>query len=269
MKKRFSILLLAFLISGCTFILANLSDGRYDNNNLLVNSRKMQLQKISLSLAKLITRASFSDHANGTMNKFLIGNGVVLKNGYVLSVEHTISIPSTAEFFTPFGQIFVPLERKTEDITYLMYGEEEIPLKLLFKDEKNDISLFKIPEGFDDIPAFPYKLGNSEDLRVGNYVYLFGNPENFGINVRQGIVSALKAPEEISALNAIGKNSFMLTNGLIPGDSGTPIVAIRDGEFELVGITQGTFVGKNVLGWAIRINIILELLSDKGFLLEK
>jgi hypothetical protein len=50
----------------------------------------------------------------------------------------------------------------------------------------------------------------------------------------------------------------MVSNGLNPGDSGTPAIAIRDGKFELVGLTQGTFLRGQRLGWVLRINAIME-----------
>jgi serine protease Do len=153
-----------------------------------------------------------------------------------------------------------PPVKKLAEHTFLRHGGSDHLLKAVYRDRPNDIALFELPKGVRP-PSFPYALGNSDDLRVGNYIYVVGNPMNLGVNVREGIVSALRAPQEISHVDAKGENAFMVSNGLVPGDSGTPVIAIRDDRFELVGLSQGTFVGNNRLGWVIRINAIRYLLD--------
>ena len=123
-------------------------------------------------------------------------------------------------------------------------------------DKSIDVALFRLPPGLT-LKSFPYRIGNSDDLEVGNYIYLVGNPMNFGINVREGIVSSLKAPRVVTEVDSIAANAFMVSNGLNPGDSGTPVIAIRDGEYELVGLSQGSFIRSQRLGWVIRINTVL------------
>lgn len=125
-------------------------------------------------------------------------------------------------------------------------------------------------------PSFPYQIGNSDDLQVGNFVYVIGNPLSVGINVREGIVSAEKAPLETVSVGVNPMHGFMVSNGLMSGDSGSPIIAIRDGKFELVGISQGTVSSNTRLSWGIRINVIRDLLriakavpSDKWKIREK
>ncbi len=156
--------------------------------------------------------------------------------------------------------VLEPPVKKVEEVTYLRWDGGEHDLKVMYRNKGDDIALFELPLGVSP-PSYPYEVGDSDDLRVGNYIYAVGNPMNLGINVREGIVSALIAPDQISRIDAKGKNAFMVSNGLVPGDSGTPVIAIRDGRFELVGLSQGTFIGNTRLGWVIRINAIRGLLS--------
>ncbi|MFQ5915345.1 MAG: hypothetical protein ACE5JS_19415 [Nitrospinota bacterium] len=46
-----------------------------------------------------------------------------------------------------------------------------------------------------------------------------------GVNVREGIVSALRAPHQASRIEAKAKGAFTVSNGPVPGESGTPVVA--------------------------------------------
>ncbi|HJM42995.1 MAG TPA: hypothetical protein QF870_06700, partial [Nitrospinota bacterium] len=77
-------------------------------------------------------------------------------------------------------------------------------------------------------------------------------------NVRESIVSSLNAPRVITKVDPIAANAFMVSNGLNPGDSGTPVIAIRDGSYELVELSQGSFIRSQRLGWVIRINTVLQ-----------
>jgi hypothetical protein len=53
---------------------------------------------------------------------------------------------------------------------------------------------------------------------------------------------------------------FTISNGVLPGDSGAPVLALRNGVPELVGIVQGT-IGTTRVGWAIKINSIMKGLA--------
>ena len=150
----------------------------------------------------------------------------------------------------------VPARKKKQE-TYIVVNGEEHLLRALVRDRNADIALFRLPDELQ-LPSFPYNIGNSDDLKIGNFIYVVGNPLNMGFNVREGIVSNLRAPEVIHTTNALPDNTFMVSNGLNPGDSGTPAIAIRDGAFELVGLTQGTFLRGQRLGWILRINAIMD-----------
>ncbi len=86
---------------------------------------------------------------------------------------------------------------------------------------------------------------------------------NYGINVREGIVSAMMAPDAISSILFRFENAFMISNGINPGDSGTPVIAVRDGQYELEGLSQGFFTSAQNLSWAIKINPIINKLNEK------
>ena len=230
-------------------------DDQYDNNTFLVKTRQMRLSRIIESLHTIQTEVTFRAYQGGRLIKHNVkGTAVALFGRFLLTVEHVVSMDKmTAD--TPFGRVILPA-KKVSQRTVLEHSGRRYELEPLVIDKAMDVALFRLPEGLS-LKSFPYRIGNSDDLQVGNFIYTVGNPMNFGINVREGIVSSLKAPPVISQLNAIAENAFMVSNGLNPGDSGTPVIAIRDGEYELVGLSQGTFHASQRLGWVIRINKIL------------
>ncbi len=270
--RIWALVLFASLVSGCVAAPAGPNaavprpDGRYDNHAYLVDSSRMELSRVVSSIVTLVTRTSFAFPDGTVFEKKLVGSGVVVGGRFVLTVEHTTG-QHEIEIETPLGVMKIPVEKLGEK-TYLRFAGKEHPLEALVRNREDDIALFEIPPGVRP-PSFPYSLGDSDDFRVGNYIYVVGNPLNMGVNVREGIVSALRAPREVSRVEAKSENAFMVSNGLSPGDSGTPVIAIRDGRFEMVGLSQGTFLGGGRLGWVIRINAVRQLLKKARALPEE
>lgn len=288
MKKLAPLFVVLFLSFGCNIVggyYQPVPDGKYDNHVYLVDPEKMSLEAVNDSIGIVITktvftikndeRKSFTELLEkfgippsayaGTLQDRVevetIGGGVLLFGRYFLTVEHVvIHPPLTANF--PFGTAYLPYEKSAENhYLRLKNGEiaADVKIQSLYTDRKNDIALFELPAG-TGTRSFPYTLGNSDDLLVGNFTYLVGFPRGLIVNVREGIVSSRFAPEKIAEAGFAAKNAFMVSNGLNFGDSGTPLLAIRDGKYELVGLAQGTITGNQRLGWAIRINVIRDLL---------
>lgn len=266
--KRLVLCVAVFFFAGCANLNARAPtyyvpkpDGQYDNHPYLVDPQKMRLESIFGSIVKLYTNSVLEDGGGAKTTIENEGVGFVIGNK-ILTLDHVVS-QYVLIYNTPFGRAEVPAKTISEK-TYLVHGKEKILLKALYKNKEDDIALFEVPAGVS-LVSFPYRIGNSDDLRVGNFIYVVGNPMNFGLNVREGIVSATSVPAVILKVDAKAENAFMVSNGLNPGDSSSPVVAIRDGQFELVGLSQGTFVGSQSLGWAIRINVICNILKKEGF----
>ena len=270
--KKFLLLTFIFLLfSACAPatrnptnpILSPMLDGRYDNNPILVDQRLMRIQSIIDSVYFLHTDTEFKLEDGEVITAELDGAGVVVLDKYILTVSHAVSHDSLqAEVLTPMGvqSIEVPAEKLSEH-TYLNLDGGRISLEEVVKGKDDDIAIFKIPDCLD-LNSFPYEIGNSDELQVGHFIYVIGNPMNYGINVREGIVSSMMAPEAIAAILPRFENAFMISNGVNPGDSGTPVVAIRDGQYELVGLSQGIFTNAQNLSWAIKINPIIDKLKQ-------
>ena len=231
------------------------SDGDYNYNTFLVDGKKVTLDRILRSMFILKVIAEFEMSNGQVVHTASQATGVVLFDRYVLTVDHAVS-NYTLELKSTRGENLTPVRRRKQE-TFIFVNGTPHRLHDLLRDRHTDVALFRLPDGLE-LPSFPYEIGNSDELLVGHFIYVVGNPMNMGFNVREGIVSTVRAPERLSVISAVPANAFMVSNGLNPGYSGTPAIAIRDGQFELVGLTQGTFLTGQHLGWVIRINSILE-----------
>ncbi|MGR6872952.1 DegQ family serine endoprotease [Pseudomonas sp. HK3] len=164
-----------------------------------------------------------------------LGSGfIVSKDGYVLTNNHVID---------GADQIFVRLNDR-----------RELEAELVGHDPSSDLALLKVDA--KNLPTV--EIGNSEKLKVGEWVVAIGSPFGFDYSVTAGIVSAKgrSLPNE----NYV---PFIQTDVAInPGNSGGPLFNL---EGEVVGINSqiytrsGGFMG---LSFAIPMNVAMEVVAQ-------
>ncbi len=163
------------------------------------------------------------------------GSGVIIsKDGYIVTNNHVID--------------------GADEINVKLHDGRELKGRVIGTDPTTDLALVKI-EG-DDFPAMP--VGNSDDLKVGEWVLAVGNPFNLGSTVTAGVVSA-----KARGLGANQVESFIQTDAAInQGNSGGALVNVRG---ELVGINAmlysptGAYSG---YGFAIPTSIMTKVVTD-------
>lgn len=158
-----------------------------------------------------------------------LGSGVIInRHGYILTNEHVIEDAAKITVTLSNGRLFTA--------------------KIVGRDAKTDIALIKIDDG-GDLPAAP--LGNSDQLRVGQWVMAIGNPFGFDHSVTAGIVSAK------GRFIPGSYDDFIQTDASInPGNSGGPLIDLRG---EVVGINSAIYTrtGSSMgIGFAIPINLV-------------
>src|SRR4051794_33074089 len=165
------------------------------------------------------------------------GSGVIVdaRGGYVLTNHHVV--------------------KDAEQIAVTLKDGRRLQGKLVGSDAATDIALLKV-EG-DNLIAL--SLGDSDALRVGDYVMAIGNPFGLGQTVTSGIVSALGR----TGLNIEGYEDFIQTDASInPGNSGGPLLTF-DGK--LVGINTAILSpgGGNIgIGFAVPVNIAKAVITQ-------
>ncbi|MFV0470063.1 MAG: Do family serine endopeptidase [Dysgonomonas sp.] len=165
-----------------------------------------------------------------------MGSGVIIsKDGYIMTNNHVID--------------------KANEIEVTLNDNTKYTAKLIGTDPESDIALLKI-EG-DNFPSIPF--GDSDKLKVGEWVLAIGNPFNLNSTVTAGIVSA----KGRGGIGNGGIQSFIQTDAAINrGNSGGALVN-TDGQ--LVGINTaiysqtGDFAG---YGFAVPISIAGKVVAD-------
>ncbi len=166
-----------------------------------------------------------------------LGSGFVFdQDGYIITNAHVV-----------------------EDATKIvvrLHDEREIEAKVIGSDVKTDIAVIRI-EGADNL--VPVSLGDSDSLRVGEWVLAIGNPFGLDHTLTAGIVSA--KGRRISRRNPY--DDFIQTDAAInPGNSGGPLVNLSG---QVVGINSAIFSsgGGNIgIGFAIPINMAREIVPQ-------
>ncbi|HOO15429.1 MAG TPA: trypsin-like peptidase domain-containing protein, partial [Candidatus Marinimicrobia bacterium] len=187
----------------------------------------------------------FFGFPQGEMRSRALGSGVIVdQKGYILTNNHVVE--------------------RGEKISVKLIDNREFKAKIVGTDPLTDLAVIKI-DAKDLQPAI---LGDSDALRVGEWVLAIGSPfsENLAHTVTAGIVSA---KGRSGVINNTNYESFIQTDAAInPGNSGGALVNIRA---ELIGIntaiaTAGMSQGNVGIGFAIPINLAKKVMTD---LIEK
>ena len=167
------------------------------------------------------------------------GSGVILtKDGYIVTNNHVIE--------------------KADEIQVTLNDNRVFTATLVGADSNTDLALIKI-EG-DEFPVVP--MGDSDELKLGEWVLAVGNPFNLTSSVTAGVVSAKSRKIGIYE-GGESIESFIQTDAAINmGNSGGALVNVRG---ELVGINAalesptGTYAG---YGFAIPTTIVKKVVTD-------
>jgi len=122
-------------------------------------------------------------------------------------------------------------------------------------DPPTDLAVLRIDAR--GLPALT--LGDSNALRVGDWVLAIGNPFGLANTVSAGIISAKdRTTEDVPGLDPRGFYSFLQTDASInPGNSGGPLLDLGG---NVVGVNTAINVQAHKIGYAIPINMVRELL---------
>ncbi|MDQ1110162.1 S1-C subfamily serine protease [Stenotrophomonas rhizophila] len=169
-----------------------------------------------------------------------LGSGVIIDaaEGLVLTNHHVIE--------------------NADDVQVTLSDGRTVKAEFLGSDRDTDIALIRIPA--DKLTALP--LGDSTQLRVGDFVVAIGNPFGFSQTVTSGIVSAVGR----TGIRGLGYQNFIQTDASInPGNSGGALVNLQG---QLVGINtasfnpQGSMAGNIGLGLAIPTNLARDVVDQ-------
>jgi serine protease Do len=165
-----------------------------------------------------------------------LGSGVIITpDGYILTNNHVV--------------------QGADKLTVVLIDKRKLPAKIIGTDSQTDVAVVKIDAS--DLPAAP--LGNSDEVKIGQWVIAIGNPFQLMHTVTAGIISA-KGRSEIRLADY---EDFIQTDASInPGNSGG---ALCDLDGEVIGINTaissptGTNIG---IGFAIPSNMAKQVMDE-------
>ncbi|MGD8576605.1 MAG: Do family serine endopeptidase, partial [Thiohalophilus sp.] len=169
-----------------------------------------------------------------------LGSGFILsEDGYIVTNFHVV--------------------KDAEEITVRLSDRRDLKAKVIGSDKRSDVALLKIKA--DNLPVV--SIGNSKELKVGEWAMAIGSPFGFDHSVSVGVISAIN--RNLPTENYV---PFIQTDVAInPGNSGGPLFNL-DGE--VIGINSQIFTrsgGFMGLSFAIPIDVamdVVEQLKTKG-----
>lgn len=164
-----------------------------------------------------------------------IGTGfIVSSDGYILTNQHVIDGAAS---------VTVQLNGKSE----------ELPAQVVGQDRELDLAVLKISG--DNYPVL--QLGDSDKMRVGEWVVAIGQPYGLDHTVTIGVISAKGRP--ISIEDREYKNLIQTDAAINPGNSGGPLLNLSG---EVIAINTAVNATAQGIGFAIPTNTISEVLED-------
>ncbi len=183
----------------------------------------------------------FGDRGMRSMPQQASGSGVIIsEDGYIVTNNHVID--------------------GADDITVTLSNRRSFKAKMVGLDASSDLAILKI-----DAKSLPFILyGNSDEVKIGQWVLAVGYPLNLETTVTAGIVSAKGRTLEINRRKSESPiESFIQTDAAVnPGNSGGPLVS-TDGK--LIGINSaiasptGSYAGYS---FTIPVNIVKKVMAD-------
>ena len=171
-----------------------------------------------------------------------IGTGFIVgEDGIILTNRHVVSDANA-------------------NYTVVLDDKREYPVKKVFRDTFNDLAILQI----DATGLKPVKLGDSDNLQVGQKVVAIGNAlGRFSNTVTTGVVSGIgrgvTASSGFSGSAETLENVIQTDAALNPGNSGGPLLNLSS---EVIGINVAMTQGAENIGFAIPINVMKPTLEN-------
>jgi serine protease Do len=167
-----------------------------------------------------------------------LGSGVIVSSsGQILTNNHVVE--------------------NVDQITVTLSDKREFKAKVVGTDKQTDIAVIQIEGSVQDLPVAD--LGNSDALRVGEWVIAIGSPYGLSQTVTKGIVSA----KDVRNRGIASYENFIQTDAAInPGNSGGGLFNLSG---ELIGINTAIFSrsgGFQGIGFAVPVNWARNVMND-------
>jgi len=194
------------------------------------------VEKISPSVVNISTVRLLRDYFLYVHPVKGMGSGVIINSkGYIVTNHHVIA--------------------GSDRIDVTLVDGRKLSGRLIGADASSDIAIVKVDE--EGLPAAEW--GESDELRVGQFVIAIGNPFGLvgGPTVTTGVVSALN--RNIQVENQVYESLIQTDAAINPGNSGGPLV---DSGGRVIGISTAMLPFAQGIGFAIPINSVKKIVEE-------
>jgi S1-C subfamily serine protease len=228
----------------------------YDNHNVFIEEGKAEKICESVELIKVESSYKELDFLGNNFISDQIykrswhGSGLVMHddamNQYILTAGH-VAMPEKE--LDNYGRKYKLVD------TNIFIRHKKIKLEFIAGElsDNLDYAYLKTPRN-SKLKTMEAKIGNSDILQRGDFLYAYGYPYITGQTMTDGKVSCpyhLPPQDENAKKN---NDEFMFTSAISPGNSGGPMFTTKNGELYLVGICVATYRGAQNLNIATKIN---------------
>lgn len=164
------------------------------------------------------------------------GSGVIIsEDGHLLTNQHVIA--------------------EADEIQVALVGGRKIKASIIGQDPQSDLAVLQLQEK----GIYPFvALGDSDALRVGDWVVAIGNPFSLGITVTAGVVSALGRDLSVDRQRNF-RNLIQTDASINPGNSGGPLLNTKG---EVIGINTAIVPYGQGIGFAIPVSSARRIIGD-------
>jgi serine protease Do len=210
-----------FFSSFDPFGLSNVQAKNNSSNQLITNPKILKLfddlQDVIISVSNTIKPAVVHIEVvqkSGQFKYKSLASGLIVdERGYILTNDHVVD--------------------KAQSIIVTLPSKIEYPAEIIGTDKQTDLAVIQVKT---EESLFVAKLGNSDEVKVGEWVIAVGNPYGFDRTVSFGIVSGKGRVFPNLPLETQLINDFIQTDAAIdPGSSGGPLVNLKG---EVIGINS-------------------------------
>jgi serine protease Do len=175
----------------------------------------------------------FDDDQKRDFKQRSLGSGFIIdKDGYIVTNNHVID--------------------NADKIVVILSNEKEFEAEIVGRDKNTDLALIKIKSNHD-LPVL--RFGDSDALKIGQWVVAIGNPFGLEQTVTAGIVSA-----KGRVIGSGPYDDFIQTDASInPGNSGGPLLNMNG---EVIGINTAIVAGGQGIGFAIPVNLAKNIIAQ-------
>jgi serine protease Do len=204
------------MIRGLGVATATLSDNRLTISNAPTTPDALSLTfaRVAAQVEPSVVNIKVADSADRAVAREGTGSGVIVNSqGFILTNQHVV--------------------QNAVKIKVKLFDDREYSARIIGQDAETDLAVLKI-EAMTALPTA--KIGDSDKLRVGEWVLAIGSPLGLEQTVTAGIISA---KDRVAGKDQSAFQQFIQTDAAInPGNSGGPLINLAG---EVVGINSAFF----------------------------